>query len=57
MRGLVTGYARFLGSHLVDTLLIADYEVVEIDCFTDYHPKEIKAKGFYYKDFMRGGDG
>ncbi|MFC1907124.1 NAD-dependent epimerase/dehydratase family protein [Chloroflexota bacterium] len=42
MRALVTGCAGFIGSHLVDRLLKVGYEVVGIDCFTDYYPKEIK---------------
>jgi len=42
MRALVTGCAGFIGSHLVDRLLQVGYEVVGIDCFTDYYPSEIK---------------
>jgi len=42
MRALVTGCAGFIGSHLTDRLLRAGYEVVGIDCFTDYYPTEIK---------------
>jgi len=42
MRALVTGCAGFIGSHLVDRLLALGYEVVGIDCFTDYYPREIK---------------
>jgi UDP-glucuronate 4-epimerase len=38
---LVTGCAGFIGSHLVETLLAAQYRVVGIDCFTDsYDPNE-----------------
>lgn len=44
MRALVTGCAGFIGSHLVDRLLELGYEVIGIDCFTDYYPKWIKEK-------------
>lgn len=42
MKTLVTGCAGFIGSHLVDKLLEQGYEVIGIDCFTDYYPREIK---------------
>ena len=42
MKALVTGCAGFIGSHLVDRLLEQGYEVVGIDCFTDYYSREIK---------------
>lgn len=42
MRALVTGCAGFIGSHLVDKLLRIGYQVVGIDCFTDFYPREIK---------------
>ncbi len=41
-RALVTGCAGFIGSHLVDKLLKQGYEVIGIDCFTDYYPRELK---------------
>jgi UDP-glucose 4-epimerase len=44
MKVLVTGCAGFIGSHLVDKLLDLDYEVIGIDCFTDYYPRETKEK-------------
>jgi len=42
MRALVTGSSGFVGSHLVERLLESGYEVVGIDCFSDYYPEEIK---------------
>ena len=42
MKTLVTGCAGFIGSHLVDKLLEQRYEVIGIDCFTDYYPRELK---------------
>jgi nucleoside-diphosphate-sugar epimerase len=42
MKALVTGCAGFIGSNLVDRLLTDGYEVIGIDCFTDYYPRAIK---------------
>ncbi len=42
MRALVTGCAGFIGSHLAGRLLEEGYEVVGIDCFAHYYPREIK---------------
>jgi nucleoside-diphosphate-sugar epimerase len=42
MKTLVTGCAGFIGSHLTERLLRGGYEVIGIDCFTDYYPGEIK---------------
>jgi nucleoside-diphosphate-sugar epimerase len=41
-RYLVTGCAGFVGSTLVDALLADGCEVVGIDAFTDYYPRESK---------------
>lgn len=43
-RALVTGCAGFIGSHLSERLLDDGYDVVGIDCFTDYYPRQIKEK-------------
>ena len=44
MRALVTGGAGFIGSHLSERLLSQGAEVLAIDCFTDYYPREIKER-------------
>jgi UDP-glucuronate 4-epimerase len=41
-RYLVTGCAGFIGSTLVDALLAEGSEVVGVDAFTDYYPREPK---------------
>ncbi|MDK2834537.1 MAG: hypothetical protein PWP63_1624 [Methanolobus sp.] len=41
-KALVTGCAGFIGSNLTDRLLELGYEVIGIDCFTDYYSKYIK---------------
>jgi UDP-glucuronate 4-epimerase len=41
-RYLVTGCAGFIGSTLVDALLAEGSEVVGVDAFTDYYPRERK---------------
>jgi nucleoside-diphosphate-sugar epimerase len=38
----VTGAAGFIGSTLADRLLQEGADVVGIDCFTDYYPRELK---------------
>lgn len=44
MKALVTGAAGFIGSTLAERLLADAAEVVGIDCFTDYYPREIKER-------------
>lgn len=41
---LVTGVAGFIGSHLAERLLVEGYEVVGIDCFSDYYPRPMKER-------------
>ena len=40
--GLVTGAAGFIGSHLVDRLLMVSRSVVGIDSSEDYYPRHLK---------------
>ncbi len=47
MKALVTGCAGFIGSHLSDRLLELGYEVIGIDCFTDYYPRKIKESNIH----------
>ena len=42
MRCLITGIAGFIGSHLAERLLNLEYEVVGVDAFIDYYPRNIK---------------
>jgi nucleoside-diphosphate-sugar epimerase len=42
MKCLVTGSAGFIGSHLCERLLADGYEVVGVDAFIPYYPREIK---------------
>ena len=41
-RAVVTGAAGFVGSTLSERLVAEGFDVVGIDCFTDYYPLEIK---------------
>ena len=42
MKCLVTGVAGFVGLHLAESLTRKGYEVIGVDCFTDYYPRNIK---------------
>ena len=44
MRFVVTGACGFIGSHLCDRLLAAGHEVVGIDGFVPFYPREMKEK-------------
>jgi len=44
MNAIVTGCAGFIGSHLTERLLKEGFNVVGIDNFSDFYPKEAKEK-------------
>jgi nucleoside-diphosphate-sugar epimerase len=44
MNALVTGVAGFIGSTLAERLVADGADVVGIDCFTDYYPRESKER-------------
>ncbi len=44
LRCLVTGVAGFIGSHLAERLVAEGYEVIGVDCFTDYYPRPVKER-------------
>lgn len=55
MKALVTGCAGFIGSQLTERLLKEGYDVIGIDCFTNYYSRAIKeehiATALKYKNF------
>lgn len=42
MKYLVTGVAGFIGSYLAERLIAQGNQVIGIDCFTDFYPRQIK---------------
>jgi len=44
MKALVTGVAGFIGSTLAERLIADGADVVGLDCFTDYYPRDIKER-------------
>jgi len=41
---LLTGAAGFIGSHLCENLVEKGFDVIGIDCFTDFYPSRIKRR-------------
>ena len=41
---LVTGTAGFIGSHLAEKLVATGFDVIGLDCFSDYYPRVIKER-------------
>ena len=48
MKAFVTGVAGFIGSTLAERLIRAGEDVVGIDCFTDYYPREVKERNLAF---------
>lgn len=42
VKAVVTGVAGFIGSHLAEALIRDNFEVIGVDCFTDYYDPAIK---------------
>ena len=48
MKAFITGVAGFIGSTLAERLVRAGEDVVGIDCFTDYYPREAKERNLAF---------
>jgi UDP-glucose 4-epimerase len=42
MKAVVTGVAGFIGSQLAEALVGRGFDVLGVDCFTDYYPRQLK---------------
>ena len=47
MKSVVTGVAGFIGSHLAEELVQKGHEVVGIDSFTEFYPRQIKENNLF----------
>ena len=48
MKALITGVAGFIGSTLAERLVRGGHDVVGIDCFTNYYPREYKERNLAF---------
>ena len=48
MKAFITGVAGFIGSTLAERLVRGGEDVVGIDCFTDYYPREVKERNLAF---------
>ncbi len=44
MKSLVTGVAGFIGSNVAEALIEQGHDVIGVDCFLDYYPREMKER-------------
>jgi UDP-glucuronate 4-epimerase len=54
MKVVVTGVAGFIASQLAERLVAAGQDVLGIDCFTDYYPREVKERNLARLRSSRG---
>jgi len=54
MKALVTGVAGFIGSTLAERLVRDGADVIGIDCFTDYYPRDVKERNLAALRSKRG---
>jgi UDP-glucose 4-epimerase len=47
LKAVVTGAAGFIGSHLVDSLIRDGVDVLGIDAFVSYYPREVKEENLW----------
>lgn len=47
MKSVVTGVAGFIGSHLAEELLEIGHQVVGIDSFTEFYPRQMKESNLF----------
>jgi len=47
MKSVVTGVAGFIGSHLAEELVQKEHQVVGIDSFTEFYPRQMKENNLF----------